>query len=184
MDILTYCFLVRLNCPSGPSACEEKGRGDIVKYLNRDATKKALGVPTDTQFAESNMDIFQAYITNGSFFTPQAEVISHVLDTPLPSTGKHIAILAINGNSDALVNTPSIISAYNEISWSQQNPFQTAKWTSLPNDVKSITGQWKATKDGRLAVVTVDNAGHMVPRNQPEGAKRILDKWLQGGWKP
>lgn len=120
---------------------------------------------------------------SGAYYMPRGGQVGSLLDMNMPSTGSPVKVLAINGNDDYIVNTPGTILAYDDVKWSGQKEYRSAPWKSMPKDVAGATGKWKGTKDGKLVLVTLDGAGHMVPRYNPKGSVHILQKWLAGGWK-
>lgn len=70
---------------------------------------------------------------------------------------------------------------YDGLPWSGQADFRTAMWRPLEN--VSALGEWKASKDRRLAFIAVDRAGHGVPGDVREGSYKIAQRWIKGGWK-
>ena len=93
-----------------------------------------------------------------------------------------IKVLVLNGNDDAVVNTYGNMWQYDNLLWSGQAEYRTASWKTLPEDEVAATGTWKATRDGRLAFMAIDGAGHMVPGDVREGSYKIVHKWLKGDW--
>lgn len=92
-----------------------------------------------------------------------------------------IRLLVLNGNEDGLVNTPGVKWLYERLPWSGAYGYRAQKWKQLVElglSSEIATGEWKGTEDGRLLVFTVDEAGHMVPQDQPEAASWALRKWI------
>lgn len=171
-----------MKCP-GPGACMDKTQANETSYLNQISVKVALGVPLTVTFVESSTEMLHSYAGSGSYYMPRGGQVASLLDLNMPSTGKPVKVLAINGNDDCIVNTPGTILAYDDVKWSGQKEYRDAQWKSMPKDVQGATGKWKGTKDGKLVLVTVDGAGHMVPKSKAKGSAHILQKWLAGGWK-
>ena len=71
---------------------------------------------------------------------------------------------------------------YDNLLWSGQAEYRAASWKTLPEDEVAATGTWKAARDGRLAFMAIDGAGHMVPGDVREGSYKIVHKWLKGDW--
>lgn len=69
----------------------------------------------------------------------------------------------------------------NDISWSGQARFKTQAlkpWTLLDKSgTKIAAGNYKAYD--RLAIVNVDEAGHMSPHDQPVAVMAVMKKWLK-----
>lgn len=99
-----------------------------------------------------------------------------------------LRILAINGNEDYIVNTPSVISVYDSIQWKGQAQYRTAGWKKWqPEDASrndeggaDDTGMWKQSADKRLVLIGLDGAGHTVPEYVPESSLKIIDRWISG----
>lgn len=65
--------------------------------------------------------------------------------------------------------------------WSGHAEFRLAKfvdWYSIENKTGQslLRGQMKASKN--LMMVTIDEAGHMSPHDQPEATSQIMRAWL------
>lgn len=162
----------------------------LTAYLNKESVKKALGFPSRFAYEVASYDINQAYIGGYTPLKPMNREVAAVLDAyRTPGLGD-IKILVLQGNDDYIVNTPGNKWVYDNLRWSGQAEYRMRRWAPLPEmeaetDTETgvtTTGVWKATRDGRLAFVAVDGAGHMVPGDKPEGAYRILQRWFEGGW--
>lgn len=90
-------------------------------------------------------------------------------------------MLVFNGNDDYVVNSPGVKRMYDQLPWSKQGEFRASKYKTLYG-VPETTGEWKATRDGRLVVMTLDGSGHILPHDLPQGSVTILEKWIAGGW--
>lgn len=79
-------------------------------------------------------------------------------------------------------STEGNILAFDNLVWSGQARFQTQRltpWYFLGEDgTKSRGGEVKSFS--RLAFATVDDAGHMAPRDQPHGVTQLVKAWLAG----
>lgn len=159
-------------------------KGNTTQYLNQPHIKEALHLSPDFQFVEVNFEINTAYSESNDIFKSTMPLVGNVLDAYRAKTLDEksslgdIKVLVLNGNDDAVVNSAGNKWLYDHLPWSGFGQYRTAKWREL-EDV-GVTGDWKATRDGRLAFVAVDEAGHMVPGDQREGSFRILKKWMQG----
>lgn len=145
--------------------------------------KSALKFSSSFTFQETNTEINHEYFTHNTTFLPTLTSIGAIVDAYLQSERDDIRLLVINGKEDYIVNTPGNILAYDDLRWSEQAEYRFRPWLPLPGDVSPSTGSWKGTRSGRLAFVAVDGAGHMVPHDQSEGSYKIMQKWLDGGWK-
>lgn len=79
-----------------------------------------------------------------------------------------------------LRNTPGQIRVLENVPWNGQAPYRISPWNEwyLTNGSgkNKKAGQYKHA--GKLWFVTVDDAGHAVPADQPEGALKIINKWI------
>lgn len=93
-----------------------------------------------------------------------------------------IKVLVMNGNLDYIVNTQGNMWQYDQLEWTGMADYSSKDWQPLKKGMAE-TGFWKATSDGRLAFVAIDNAGHTVTADASEGSYQILEKWLHGEWR-
>lgn len=177
--------LVHKKCPGNLNypQCPDPTQGNITAYLNQDWVKEALDKPLSFQFRDINRDMFDAFGDCGSIWKPTTQELGYVLDAYTAANQvADIKVLVMNGNLDFGINTPGNMWQYDRLAWSGQAEYRVKKWEPLPEGL-AATGTWKATSNGRLAFVAVDDAGHTVPGDVREGSYRILDKWLQGEWR-
>ena len=164
-------------------------KGNLTTFLNQKHVKVALKFPDTFVFDEVNWEINSIYTetSGGKPTSPQVAAILDSYITPqVVDDGKSIGdvrVLVLNGNEDAAVTTPGNMMQWDRVVWSRMAEYRGAQWRDLADEGVAATGSWKATKDGRLTFVAVDNAGHMVPGDVPEGAYRILQRWIGGGWR-
>jgi len=105
------------------------------------------------------------------------------LPQPLTNTFK--------GNLDLACNTAGNLRWANSMSWKGEAAFAAKSlqpWKAEHDgqivnagsfkevQIKTVPGSEKKT---RFAFVTVDNAGHLVPQDQPEIALQLVTKWLK-----
>lgn len=162
--------------------CLDLGTGNITEYLNQEAIKSALNFPSSYQFQHINMDLNGRYDASRSVFRNMAPTISFILDAHLSPGLGDVRLLVLQGNNDVVCNTPGNAWRYDNLLWSGHADYRILKFEELDEEKYATTGFWKATKDGRLAFVAVDKAGHTVPGDKKEGAYRILQNWIEGGW--
>jgi cathepsin A (carboxypeptidase C) len=156
---------------------------NITGYLNQKWVKKALEKPSTYEFSNINKDIWTAFSNSGAFLGPTTKELTDVLDA-YTNRDKvaDVRVLVINGNLDYIANTPGNMWQYDRLEWSGQAEYSIKEWRPLPDGL-AATGFWKATSNGRLALVAVDEAGHFLPGDVREGSYRIVQEWLRGGWR-
>lgn len=157
--------------------------GNYTKYLNQPRVISSLGFPANYTYVNSNADLFTGYYgVSKNYFLPMQKNIGNILDAYQTAGLGDVKILALNGNDDFTCNTYGQKIIYDALEWSGQADFRARAWSDLPKEIAG-TGSLKGTKDGRLALVTVDKAGHMVPGYQPKASYQILEKWLAAEWR-
>jgi len=131
-----------------------------------------------------NLALNDAYVRGHDPLKPTTRELAAVLDAyEQPGLGSDIRVLVLNGNEDYIVNTPGQKFIYDYlVRWSGQADYRLARWRELPREL-AAEGFWKGTDDGRLVFVGVDGAGHIVPGDVREGSWRILQRWIEGGWR-
>lgn len=126
---------------------------------------------------------FFATFSQAALWKPTTRELVHVLEEHAAKNSvADIKLLVINGNLDPLVTTPGTKWTYDRLRWSGQADYAVKKWLPLPDGL-AASGEWKATSNGRLAFVAVNDAGHTVPGDVREGSYRILQRWLAAGWR-
>ncbi|UNI19437.1 hypothetical protein JDV02_005621 [Purpureocillium takamizusanense] len=171
------------------------GKGNFTRYLNQAHIKAALGIPASVAYSGVNLALNNAYVRGRDPLKTTTRELAAVLDA---HEKKHVGgsggggslgdirVLVLNGNDDYIVNTPGQRFVYDHlVRWGGQADYRIARWRALPEDELggATTGFWKGTDDGRLVFVGVDGAGHTVPGDVREGSWRILQRWMEGGWR-
>lgn len=174
---------VHLPCHNYPD-CDDPNKGNFTAYLNQEHIKTALGFPSSFTFRSMFMPINDAYTDNHITWQPTTRQVAALLDAyRKPALRADIRLLVLNGNEDFLCNTPGMQWQYDSLRWSGQPDYRIAKWRDLADEGLHAEGIWKSGKDGRLVFVGVDDAGHTVPGDVREGSYRIVQRWIEGGWK-
>ncbi|KAG8993533.1 hypothetical protein FRB94_010711 [Tulasnella sp. JGI-2019a] len=150
---------------------------DIETYLNNKTIKNELGVASSTEFASCNMNVNQAFFTQGDGVKNSAALLPEML-----SEGVRLLIYA--GNADFMCN------AIGNLEWMEklENPFleefnnnglvpwQLLKSGKVAGMVKSAGGGGFSA--GNYTYVVIHEAGHMVPYDQPEASLDLFVRWL------
>ncbi|MEI6791371.1 MAG: hypothetical protein WCK42_09350, partial [Myxococcaceae bacterium] len=138
-------------------------------YLNKPQVQKALGV--DRTWSQDNETVF-SNLTNQADKPTVCEIQDII---------KKIRVLIYTGNQDFLINYLGTEKWFSEMTQ--------GKYTSCNNiitmstEIPWIAGQETAgtirkNSSGDLWFVKIDNAGHLVPKNQPRAAKYLLEQFL------
>ncbi|KAF8126125.1 Alpha/Beta hydrolase protein [Boletus edulis] len=158
----------------GPLCYREMGW--IETYLNQPDVKAALGVNPQRNFESCNMAINQAFMLQGDSMhnTP-------ALLPPLINDGVRLLVYA--GNADMMCNYIGNERWLEALETNFHDEFATApteQWITLEGKVagtvRSSTGGGFGA--GNITFVTIHEAGHMVPFDQPEAALDMLTRWI------
>lgn len=170
-------FDITRKCDDGDYCYE--GFGKITKFMQSPAVFKALGVDT-------------RYLTNFSIASEQVEEIFMQGNDPWVTTVSDIGyalesgvdVLIYTGKLDLICNLAGNIRWSESMEWPGQAEYRSKlllPWNyTTTNGLSQKAGEQKSAKFGgtRLDFVTIDNAGHLVPFQQPEVAQYMINKWL------
>ncbi|KAM0283776.1 hypothetical protein ACHAQH_002366 [Verticillium albo-atrum] len=157
-----------------PPMCGRLGMEEVAAYLNLEEVQKALGLPR-RRFEPVNMEFNSLWAQQSEIFLPTTREIARILDD------KKTPILVLNGNNDAIVNTEGVVRTYNSLLWSGHAAFQLQSlkpWYHGESDGENMTLGGRTKKVKNLAMVTVDEAGHMSPHDQPLVVSRVMRRWV------
>ncbi|KAJ3476292.1 hypothetical protein NLG97_g9174 [Lecanicillium saksenae] len=174
------------NLCEGASTCNDRDSGNKTEYFNRASVKKALGVPASREWIEFNQDIESACSNSSTMYISRKADLAAALDgyqtlhdgNPLANT----RILVISGNNGGLFTTEASDLTLQRTIWTRMVDYRSTKWHSFTKADLAVDGEFKATRDGRLALVAMDNTGHSPAKDQPEGTYRVLQRWLEDGF--
>lgn len=80
-------------------------------------------------------------------------------------------------------NTEGVKRIFDDLLWEGQAQFRVEPWVSLyfqePLGNHIHVGMSKTS--GNLSIVTVDEAGHIVPHDQPEAVMLVVKNWAMHG---
>ncbi|XP_047312946.1 serine carboxypeptidase-like [Impatiens glandulifera] len=134
--------------------------------LNEESVKRALGVG-NIKFVSMSPDVYFAMIKD--------TMRNHAVRIP-PLLENGIKVLIYAGEYDIVCNWLGISRWVNAMKWSGQKNFNAA--SIIPYVVDgSVKGQHK--EYGPLSFLKVNDAGHMVPMDQPKAALEMLKRWIQ-----
>ena len=132
----------------------------VTNFLNEKSTKRKLGVNEEIIYNECR-DLFYKFGDSLDFYKNDLSELSK----------QGFKAWLFSGTEDIIVSTLATER------WINYNNFTIKyKWKQVIDDGKFI-GMEQSYTNG-LTLITVKNAGHMVPIDQPRAAKFILDKFL------
>ncbi|CAH9072308.1 unnamed protein product [Cuscuta epithymum] len=136
-------------------------------YLNTKGVRKALGVG-NIDFVSCNSDVYEAMILDWM----------RNLEAGIPTLLEDgINMLIYAGEYDLICNWLGNSRWVHAMEWPGQKNFGIA-----PNVSFTVDGKVKGTQKsyGPLTFLKVNDAGHMVPMDQPKAALVMLQRWMQG----
>lgn len=160
---------------------------DIQDYMNTPSVWSSIDPPKNVaNFSIMSFDIHTAFLAGVDMYINTEREIKYVLEQG------GIDVLIYNGNLDLACNSPGNLRWMERMSWKGQAEFvaeRMREWKSPKDGGVVVAGTMKeatasvAGGDGtaRLAFVTVDRAGHMVPMDEPEISLYLIQKWMDGG---
>jgi cathepsin A (carboxypeptidase C) len=166
---------VRRKCDKqkdGPLCYQQMGW--IETWMNDAKNKAALGVDPSRDFESCNMQVNQGFAFQGDGMHNSASLLPELINDG-------IRLLVYAGNADMMCNyignerwVEALDSKFHdEFAASDAVPWVTKRSGKLAGSVRSAGGA------GNVTFVTVFDAGHMVPYDQPEAALDLITRWTR-----
>ncbi|PPQ72306.1 hypothetical protein CVT24_004583 [Panaeolus cyanescens] len=141
----------------------------VDKWMNDPEHKIALGVSPQRNFTSCNLDVNVEFLVRGDGMYPTYRLLPELVNSG-------IRLLVYSGNADMMCNYMGEEQWVNNLDTKFKDEFQNTK--SLPwilEDDGRIVGEVRSaggsdSRAGNVTFVTVYEAGHMVPYDQPEAA--------------
>lgn len=146
---------------------------NVPALLNRPRVRAALGVDADApDFATCSDAVLAAFDTD--VMQDVTQIYSDLLTAGLP-------LLLYEGATDAQDGPASATLWQARLAWPGRGNYTAAKrelWKVKEGGKSRVAGYWR--QGGLLTTVTLRNAGHMAPHDQPVAALAMLTQWLGG----
>ncbi|KAM0420879.1 hypothetical protein ACHAPT_011268, partial [Fusarium lateritium] len=167
-----FPYDIRINCTANPEECQSPNV-DVLEWQNRASTREELGVDAAVGQVDSSSAQVQAdFIANGEVGYP-----SHPWVTQLLEAG--VRVLIYVGNKDWLCNAPGMRYLVDNLAWHGQAHFRAKPFRPVHGPGTGAGRLWGWHKGWEnLSFMEVDQAGHEVPKDQPEVALRMLNYWI------
>jgi len=136
-------------------------------WLNQGKTKTLLNVTSGKSWGLCNMGPYSALMSD----IDQASI------TLLPGLLMKIPVLLYNGNYDLICNMDGTATYSSQMSWPGQQAFNQAA-NKTWNGPNGVAGFYQSAQG--LVRAVVNNAGHMVPFDQPANAQYLVWAYLNG----
>ncbi|KAJ6476261.1 Alpha/Beta hydrolase protein [Mycena sanguinolenta] len=148
----------------------------IDTWMNDPLVKVALGVEPSRKFASCSTQVSLAFLFQGDGAHNNADLLGELVN-------EGVRLLVYAGNADAMCDYMGNERWLEALDSSFQREFLKAKprpWTAtsgkLAGTVRSAGGEGFTA--GNITFVTVFEAGHMVPFDQPETALDLFSRWI------
>lgn len=170
----------RKTCEYNPPICENITVSPHAQYLNRPWVKQRLDMQQTFTFSGLDFDLYLLWVQNKQTSLPTTREMSFLLDET------DVKVLVLNGNNDIIVNTEGQIRVWDSLPWKKWAPYRLAKFADwyypkvggrTSHLVKA--GQVKGIVN-KLQFLTVEEAGHASPGDQPEAVNFAVDCWVSG----
>ncbi|KAH7107934.1 Alpha/Beta hydrolase protein [Auriculariales sp. MPI-PUGE-AT-0066] len=161
-------FDVRKACPGPLVLCYEEDAW-IKTYLNRVDVKAALGVPENIAYDNGPDELGYAFILNGEFALSTKGLIAPLLDAG-------IRILNYAGKADSRCDYYGAFAWMPMINHQYAHEIGTIQATRWKTSAGDVVGEIVAAGGGNFIYLSIDEAGHMVPYDQPEATLDIFNR--------
>lgn len=138
----------------------------MMEYLSSDETKALFGFSLEYQYNQGSAAVYEALSTD--FMKRDCvERLEEVL--------KSIPVLVYNGQNDLIVTSSGTMRWVNKLKYDGIEKFQKKDFEVWKLNDK-VVGYFKY--EGNLELAMVNNAGHLVPMDQPAVALDLVKKFV------
>ncbi|KAL4442629.1 hypothetical protein ABPG74_007031 [Tetrahymena malaccensis] len=148
-----------------PTCSEDDDDNKVQKFLSRVDVQQVLGVQGRT---------WSACVDNVYSALSDLENRSSINDL-INIVNANLKVLIYNGDLDFMCNYIGSENWVNNLNWKQQSQFQAAQYQTVKLNGKEV-GKIKGVS--KLQFYIVYNAGHMVPKDQPEVALQLINTFI------
>ncbi|PIA19774.1 alpha/beta-hydrolase [Coemansia reversa NRRL 1564] len=136
-------------------------------YLNRTDVQQALNAK-ETSFQSCSMTVLAEFTAANDVIRSYEDELVKIIDSGLRT-------LIYVGDADWLCNWYGMTALVEGLNWNGKDKFNSLK-TSKWNVNSNQAGEAKSSDN--LSYVRIFEAGHMVPRDQPENSLDMINRWL------
>ncbi|CRJ80747.1 Carboxypeptidase Y like protein [Verticillium longisporum] len=160
----------RRECKEDPELCYRE-ISLIGDFLNSSSVKQALNVPENLAFEAMSYDVFEQWQSVGDLWKTSHGYVEDLLS-------RSVRVLLYVGDKDWFCHAAGMRRLVNEgFSWRGKPLFRFRELRPWYSGLKKAR-TFKALEP--LSYAEVNEAGHMVPFDQPEAALALVNSWIDG----
>ncbi|KAI8871219.1 peptidase S10, serine carboxypeptidase, partial [Ramicandelaber brevisporus] len=141
-------------------------RGDFEQYLRKQDVRKTLGVTADYQ--QCDYDVYSAFTHSGDWMMPYHRNVP-------PLLAKGIRVLIYAGNADYICNSIGNKDWVFALDWPGKSGLNNAQKKTWTVNGRTAGESWEYQN---FSFVTIFEAGHMAPQQQPEASLALIEQWI------
>lgn len=160
--------------PSDVETSSKPGKtsSHATQFLNRKKTKETLGAEVDIRYSDCSVRVSLDFESSGDYMRPAHHFIPGIL--------AEIPVLIYAGDLDYICNWLGNRGWVSALEWPGKWDFNSAVTKEL--HVKSGRNYGNVRSARGLTFMRIYNAGHTVPKYEPEGSLDFLNRWMGGEW--
>lgn len=137
-------------------------------FLNDAQVQKALGVPVGLAWRPCNLQVDSAFVRSGDYMSSTDGLVAELLERGVP-------VLAYSGDTDLMVDWLGTKGWMEKLAWRGQ-----ADWIAAPLRTFHVHNKSAGREKsyGGFTFLQVFESGHLVPKDQPEVALRMLQRFV------
>ncbi|KAH8794614.1 Alpha/Beta hydrolase protein [Flagelloscypha sp. PMI_526] len=163
---------LRKKCPADSGAYCYPENFDVDALINSPEMRDVLGIDHSFpgNFTVASWEVGRAFLSSGDTLYSSGGYLEALLE-------RDVGVLIYAGTLDFICNWVGNLNMVNGLEFPEQAEFRTQELHEWSVDGRTV-GLTKAA--GRLRYATVNEAGHMVPYDQPKTSLEMVNKWLAG----
>ncbi|KAF5358649.1 hypothetical protein D9758_007744 [Tetrapyrgos nigripes] len=163
-----------------PDALDPEVPADPSVFLNDNTTRRALHAP-DVEWQPFFEGVFGGSNVGNPFGDPSDPPMAFMSELLANASTRGVGVVIYEGNNDALVAHRQAEVTIQNITWGGIQGFTRKPATPWSDDSGTFTGI--VHQERNLTYAFFPNAGHLVPRTQPEAALVFLREFILGNNK-
>ncbi|KAI0173949.1 Alpha/Beta hydrolase protein [Pestalotiopsis sp. NC0098] len=169
------------NCNDGVTCAGEASL--LTDYLNSPRVHELLELQTATgglKSAWSLLDLATAnrYIAAGDHHFPSVRELKTVLNYIPKSTERPVDVLYYVSVTDVVCNPLGVQQTLEGLRWRGSVEFHAVPWVDLPYETAAHGPGGRVKSARALTLVELEEAGHLVPLDQPAMALQMVKDWV------